>query len=120
PALKDLARFEEALQAIDKALAVAPKSVSALCNRGSILRSLDRPEEALACFDQALVIEPNSPVALNFRARVLYFFKRHKEAAETFRQLLKVDPERSYVRGLILELKLGACDWSDFEASVAD
>jgi protein O-GlcNAc transferase len=119
-ALKDLNRFAEALEAIDRALAVAPKSVSALCNRGSILRMLNRPEEALVCFDQALAIEPLSPLALNFRARLVYFFKRYKEAAETFRQLLKVDPGRPFVRGLIFEVKLGACDWSDFEATVTD
>ena len=119
-ALKDLGRFDRALEAIDRALAVAPKSVAALCNRGSILRTLDRPEEALACFDQALALEPLSPVALNFRARLLYFFKRHKEASETFKQLLKVDPGRPFVRGLVFELKLAACDWSDFDATVAD
>jgi len=119
-ALKDLGRFAEALEAIDRTLAAAPKLVSALCNRGAILRALDRPDEALACFDQALALEPSSPVALNFRARLLYFFKRHKEASETFQQLLAVDPRRPYVRGLILELKLGACDWSNFDSAVAD
>jgi predicted O-linked N-acetylglucosamine transferase (SPINDLY family) len=119
-ALKDLGRFDEALEAIDRTLAISPKSVAALCNRGAVLRSLDRPEEALACFDRALELEPLSPVALNFRARLLYFFKRHREASETFKTLLKVDPGRPFVRGLIFELKLGACDWSDFDATVAD
>ncbi len=118
--LKDLGRFEEALQAIDKALAAAPKSVSALCNRGEILRSLDRPDEAMPWFDKALEVEPRSVVALNGKARLLYFLKRYKEASETYQQLLKVDPSRPYVRGLIFELKLGACDWSDFDATVAD
>jgi predicted O-linked N-acetylglucosamine transferase (SPINDLY family) len=119
-ALKDLGRFDEALEAIDRTLAISPKSAAALCNRGAILRSLDRPEEALACFDQALALEPLSPVALNFRARLLYFFKRHAEASETFKKLLKVDPNRPFLRGLIFELKLGACDWTDFDATVAD
>jgi protein O-GlcNAc transferase len=119
-ALKDLGRFDEALEAIDRTLAISPKSVAALCNRGAILRSLDRPEEALACFDQALALEPLSPAALNFRARLLYFFKRHQEASETFKTLLKVDPSRPLLRGLIFELKLGTCDWSDFDATVAD
>ena len=119
-ALKDLGRFAEALEAIDRTLAISPKSVSAICNRGAILRDLDRPEEALACFDQALVLEPMSPVALNARARVLYFLKRLKEASETFQQLLQVDPARPLLRGLIFEVKLGACDWSDFDETVAD
>jgi protein O-GlcNAc transferase len=119
-ALKDLGRFAEALEAIDRTLKISPKSVSAICNRGSILRDLDRPEEALACFDQALALEPMSPVALNARARVLYLLKRLKEASETFRQLLQVDPARPLLRGLIFEVKLGACDWSDFDATVAD
>jgi protein O-GlcNAc transferase len=119
-ALKDLSRFEEALQAIDKALLVTPKSVSALCNRGAILRALDRPEEAMEWFDKALALEPLSRAALNAKARLLYFFKRHKEAAETFQQLLKVDPARPFLRGLIFELQLGACDWTDFDTTVAD
>jgi len=42
--LKDLFRFDEALQAIDRALEAAPNSVAALCNRGSILQFLDRPK----------------------------------------------------------------------------
>ena len=119
-ALKDLNRFEDALQAIDRALDVAPDSVAALCNRGAILRSLDRPDEAMACFERALELNPRSPAALNSRAGLLYFFKRHKEAAETFQRLLQVEPARPMLRGLIFELKLGACDWSDFDATVAD
>jgi predicted O-linked N-acetylglucosamine transferase (SPINDLY family) len=119
-ALTDLGRYEEALQAVDKALAVTPNSVSALCNRGAVLRMLDRPDEALVWFDRALALEPSSAVVLNRRARLLYFLKRHKEAAEDFQRLLKVDPKRPYIRGLVFELKLAACDWSDFDASVAD
>src|SRR5579883_1083893 len=118
--LLDLARLPEALDSVDRALALEPKSVSALCNRGAILRGLERYDEALASFDKALELEPNSREALNLKGRLLYFLKHHDAALETFHKLLRIEPTRPLLRGLIFELKLGACDWSDYDASVAD
>ena len=45
---------------------------------------------------------------------------RLEDAAATFEDLLKRDPKQVGLRGLIFELKLGVCDWSDYDATVAD
>ena len=45
---------------------------------------------------------------------------RLEDAAATFEDLLKRDPKQLGLHGLIFELKLGVCDWSDYDATVAD
>ena len=88
--------------------------------RGSILRALERYDEAMVSFDRALELEPQSREALNFKGRLLYFQNRNAEAAAIFQKLLAVDPSRPFLRGLVFELKLGAADWRDYDATVAD
>src|SRR5689334_24189369 len=46
--LKDLKRYEEALTSLDRALALRPNLVQALCNRGNVLNEMKRFDEALA------------------------------------------------------------------------
>ena len=118
--LKDLERFEEAREDFEQALKIAPDSVSAQCNLAAALRDLKRYDESLAAFDRALALQQASREALNLKGRLLYFLKRYGEAIETFERLLKVDPTRPWLRGLIFELKLGMCDWRDYDATVAD
>ena len=62
--LHALKRDAEALDCLDKALALRPGDLGALHNRGNALLSLQRPQDALACFDQVLARNPRHGEAL--------------------------------------------------------
>lgn len=51
--------YEEALVALDCALALDPNDADAWSNKGTELGSLGRYEEALTTFDRALALDPN-------------------------------------------------------------
>jgi tetratricopeptide (TPR) repeat protein len=56
---RDLNRPADALATYDKALALKPDYVDALCNRGNALVDLKRPADALASYDKALALKPD-------------------------------------------------------------
>ena len=58
-----LDRHDEALQCLDKALAIDPRDVHAWNYKGAALDMLDRHQEALQCFDKALEIDPKNATA---------------------------------------------------------
>ena len=55
-----LARHDEALAGYDRALALAPRHVEALNNRGIALLGLMRYVDAVASYDRALAIKPDN------------------------------------------------------------
>jgi len=55
----------EALPALDKALALAPRMAEAHAAKGHALVALDRPGEAARCYERALVLSPRLVNALN-------------------------------------------------------
>jgi len=59
-ALQALGRFEGALAACERALAVQPESPGALNNRGNALRALGRHQEALASYARVLALQPDN------------------------------------------------------------
>lgn len=68
-ALRDLRRYEEALEAFGRALSLKPDYAAAMINRGNTLRDLGRPQEAIADYDAVLVRHPDHAEALTNKAR---------------------------------------------------
>src|SRR5262245_3774036 len=93
-------RVAEALELIDRALEVDPRSARVLSNHGLVLFGLGRADEALSSFDRALAIDPSFPDALANRAQLHYRAGRHDKAADDFERLLKLRPD--YVEGYSL------------------
>jgi hypothetical protein len=60
--LRDLARPEEALAYLDRAVALAPDQVAAVMQRANALADLDRLGEALPLFDRAVALAPEDAV----------------------------------------------------------
>ena len=56
--------LQEALQLLNEALRVDPRSAEANLNRGNVLEEAGRAEEALASYDRALAIRPAFAEAL--------------------------------------------------------
>jgi tetratricopeptide (TPR) repeat protein len=83
-ALLELGRNEEALVALQQAIALAPGDADAHIQHGSALVHLGRHEEAVLSFDRALAIKPDLPKVLNNRGVALVALGRHKDALDSF------------------------------------
>jgi tetratricopeptide (TPR) repeat protein len=53
-----LNRYDEAIECLDKALEIEPKSTETLVNKGVCLDYLHRYEEAIQYYDVALDLDP--------------------------------------------------------------
>jgi predicted O-linked N-acetylglucosamine transferase (SPINDLY family) len=92
--LSMLGRFEEAVGAYDRALAVQPDADSFL-NRGYALQSLNQPAQALASFERALARDPHNVPALYKRGVVLAELGRGDEALTMYNQVLALAPNHA-------------------------
>lgn len=85
-------RYEEALEAEDRALALAPKDPNAHSYRGSALLQLGRTEEALSAYERVLVLAPQAAVAHYNRANALRRLGRHPDALASLKLALAIKP----------------------------
>jgi hypothetical protein len=88
-----LRRYDEALAALDRALALQPDNADAHSNRGIVLSDIKRHDEAIASFDRALQLAPDHVEALSNKAAVLLALKRHDEALACCHRALALAPD---------------------------
>lgn len=103
--LKELKRFDEALDQYQGALELAPGFAEVHQDRADLLTELGRLDEALQSYERALQIKPDSAAAHNNRGVALQALKRLDEALESHGRALKINPdyaEAFYNRGLTL------------------
>ena len=86
--LRELDRFDEALAAFDRALALSPDHAEALYGRGIALRELGRPQEALAAFDRAIALRWRHPPSHYDRAVALRDLGQLEEALVAYDQAI--------------------------------
>jgi predicted O-linked N-acetylglucosamine transferase (SPINDLY family) len=103
----------------ERAVALAPDSISASNQYGNALLALGRPEAALAQYDRALARCADDCETLHNRAVALRSLGRFQEAARAFSQLLQVAPGFDYALGNLLQLRLDGCDWQEHDGLAA-
>jgi hypothetical protein len=112
-------QWEECLRDATQALALDPRHVEVLCNRGAALRMLGRPAEALADYDRALALAPGKAEILNNRGVALAALNRHAEAIECYGAALAAAPDyaRAGFNRSVSRLVVGDFDggWADHE-----
>jgi len=89
-ALLGLQRAEEALAALDRALALDPGLPDALNNRGTALDALGRPEEALASWEAAVAADDQLAEARSNLGIVLAGSGRAEQAIAAYREALRL------------------------------
>jgi hypothetical protein len=113
-------QHEAAADLATRALALDPRHVDVLCNRGAALRSLGRYEEALADYDAALAIAPTHGAAHNNRGVALAALNLHDDARAAYDQALAINPrdDRARFNRALAELVRGdlAAGFADFES----
>lgn len=70
-ALRDLGRYEDALNAFGAALESKPDYAAAMVNRGNTLRDMGRAAEAIVDYDRVLALYPDHADAIANRARAV-------------------------------------------------
>ena len=85
----------EALQLVQKALALEPGNTAYLDTLGWVYFRLGRLDEALVEIDRALKAEPDEPEILQHRGDILQKLGRHQEARESWEKALRLDPDRA-------------------------
>ena len=80
--LVEQGRLDEALAAMDSALAAGPAEVTTLLNRGVVLDRLGRFEDAIQTYDHALRIDPAYQAARLNRGATLMMLERFHEAVD--------------------------------------
>jgi len=103
--LQDLGRLDEALNRVDRALAIKPDFADALNNRGNLLRALHRLDEARASYAAAIKINPRFAGALAGLAFLERTQGRAAQAAAVYDRALAIDPnlvDAHNVRSMVL------------------
>ncbi len=90
--LAQLGRFSEAVEPMQKAVALQPSNAGLHNNLGNILSHLGRPVEAEASFRRALALQPDFVHALNNLGSTLKHMNRLGEAEAAFRRAIKLQP----------------------------
>lgn len=89
---QDMGRHEDAVKALQKAIALEPGNFLAYGNLGGVYKSMGRMEEALACYKTAIQIYPNY-ASSHFNIGNLYKeLGRREEAAAAYRRAVQIDP----------------------------
>lgn len=99
-------RYDDAIDAARRALAVEPDRVGALFILGLCLCGVDAPEEALSCVQRCIELEPGAPQFFRHLANVLFDLGRFEEAGRLWLWLLAREPEDVPARWSLARLQL--------------
>lgn len=91
-------QFDRALETCETALAIVPRSTSALYGRATALLNLERSEEALATYNELLDIDPTHQDALLGAGLAASRLDRSDEAMGFYNRYLEVNPGNVQVR----------------------
>jgi len=86
-ALKEMGRFAEALEELDKVLVVKPKSFSFLKEKGLVLNKMKRFDQALEAFEKAKEISPDDSFV---HAEILRLRSRERPEGQVVKELQRV------------------------------
>jgi tetratricopeptide (TPR) repeat protein len=88
----DLGRAEEAIQAYQNAIKLAPEKISPWNNLGNLFRKLERYEEALAAFQKAVEQNKSDAVGWNGLGNLYHDMGRNDDAIYAFLKAVEFSP----------------------------
>jgi len=107
--LYNLCRYQEAIDAYNKALAIDPNYKEAWCLNGIALHKLSRYQEAISAYNKAIAIDPNFANAWCSKGYSLVDLGKYQEAVDACNKAIYIDPmlkEAWNIKGIALK-KLG-------------
>jgi ABC-type polysaccharide/polyol phosphate export permease/predicted Zn-dependent protease len=93
---------EDAIAAIDRALALAPAEAEYHVHRGNLLYRIGGFDEAAAALDRAAALDPDNPAARRSQLAVYCDSGRFREALTVGGELIRTEPENEeYARAVL-------------------
>ncbi len=89
--LYNLKRYEEALEAFEKAIELNPKNADAWSGKGNVLPWLKRYEEALKAYEKAIKLSPEDSYAWTGKSVVLIELEKYEEAMKALEKAVELD-----------------------------
>ena len=86
-------RYSEAIESLDKAIALNPSLIAAWISKGKTLRKAKRYDEALNANQAAIRLDPQNYWSWFGQGYTLNDLKRYEEALAAFDQTIKLNPE---------------------------
>jgi predicted O-linked N-acetylglucosamine transferase (SPINDLY family) len=117
--LKELKAWEAARASFERAVSLDPQHAQAHLNRGELYRELQSWKEALSSYDRAIEIHPHYAEGYYGRGEVHRALTQYPEAAANYERALALDPDIKCLFGTHLHVRMMLCDWTDFEANLA-
>jgi Flp pilus assembly protein TadD len=85
-------KYDEALQALDKAVELEPLYAEAWNGKGGALISLGRYDEALTAFDKAIELKPDFTGAWAYKGLALYRQGKYDESIQALDKAIELEP----------------------------
>jgi len=102
--LKELGRFEEAIEALELAVEADPEELAGHNLLGFCYYSIKRHDEAVECFRRAVEIDPRSGIDWANLGSNLRELGRIEEAVEMYEKALALDPSIDFARASLNRL----------------
>ena len=94
--LYNMGKYEEAIQAYDKAIEIDPRYADAWNNKGAVLENMGKYDEAIQACDKAIEINPQFADAWNNKGFALENMGRYDEAMQAYDKVIEIDPQFAY------------------------
>jgi serine/threonine protein kinase len=94
--LKELKRYDEAIQCYEKALEIDPRCAGYWKDKATVLGQVRRYEEATACYSKALEIDPRDAKTWAAKSAILIDLGRYEEADACCSKALEIDPQFAF------------------------
>jgi len=91
--LVELRRPSDALEAVDKVIAIEPSLAEGWLGRSNVLTALNRYEEALVALDRALTLQADLAEAWLGRGKIFTALKRYDDAFAAYDRALELKPD---------------------------
>jgi tetratricopeptide (TPR) repeat protein len=101
-----LGKYNESIVYFDKVLAIDPKNVLALNEKGNAFGGLGNYIQAIANYGKALAVDPKNATVLDNKDVVFYHLGNYTDAIGYYDRALAIDPTvvfASYDKGNALE-----------------
>jgi len=90
-------RYEEALEAFNKAIEINPKDGYVFSRKGVALGIMGRYEEALEAFNKAIEVNPRDGYALSRKGFALINLGRNEKSLDIFDQAIEINPKDGHI-----------------------
>jgi tetratricopeptide (TPR) repeat protein len=86
-------KYDEAIEAFDKAIEIDPEYAEAWYNKGNALYAQSKYNEAMQAFDKAIEIDPHDVYSWHNKGMILYEHGKYDEALEAFDKAIEINPQ---------------------------